>query len=330
MDAPTILYALRWLIYDTFWQALTSRVFWVLLGLSGICIVFCLGVSVEGGVQREGKELFTPDNQPLVAGSKGIGQASLLFGAFTYEISRDAEREIRFFLNIFGSFVGGILGVLFTLVFTASFIPDSLQPSSASVLLAKPIPRWLFLLGKFLGVVSFVLLHAIIFYAGTWLALGMKTNYWHATYLFGILFMVFHFTTIFSFTLILAVMFRSSTAGIVGALAFWGICFAVNWGRHSVVVFGELNSSAQPLSQFTSLISEISYWCLPKPIDFTIMLQETLGVSADVSGTLAESNPFKLMIARNFFHPVLAALTSFAFTLFALWTSASQLAKTDY
>ncbi len=329
MDAPTILYALRWLIYDTFWQALTSRVFWILLGLSGICIVFCLGVSVVGGVEREDRELFAPDGKPLGAGNQRIGQASLLFGVFTYEISRDAEREIKFFLNIFGSFVGGILGVLFTLVFTAGFIPDSLQPSAASVLLAKPIPRWLFLMGKFVGVVSFVALHAVIFYGGTWLALGLTTNYWHPTYLFGILFMVFHFTTIFSFTLILAVLFRSSTAGIVGALAFWGICAAVNWGRHSVVVFDELNPGAQ-MSTHTTLFSEISYWCLPKPIDFTIMLQETLGVSADVSGTLAESNPFKPMIARNYFHPIPAMLSSFFFTAFALWTSASQLAKTDY
>ncbi len=329
MDAPTVIYALRWLIYDTFWQALTSRVFWILLGLSTICIVFCLGVSVQGGIEREGKELFGKDRKPLTAESPR-GQASLLFGAFNYEISRDSEREARFFLNIFGSIVGGVLGVLFTLVFTAGFIPDALQPSAASVLLAKPIPRWLFLMGKFLGVVCFVALHACIFYLGTWLALGMKTNHWHATYLFGILFMVFHFTTIFSFSLILAVLFRSSTAGIVGALAFWAICFAVNWGRHSVVVFADLNPGTQPLSEFTSLMAEISYWCLPKPIDFTIMLQESLGVGVDVSATFAEINPFKPMIEKNYFHPVLAVLSSFLFTLFALWTSASQLAKTDY
>jgi hypothetical protein len=96
-----------------------------------------------------------------------------------------------------------------------------------------------------------------------------------------------------------------------------------------VVVFDELNPGAQ-MSTLTALFSEISYWCLPKPIDFTIMLQETLGVSADVSGTLAESNPFKPMIARNYFHPIPAMLSSFFFTVFALWTSASQLAKTDY
>ena len=34
MDAPAVLYALRWLIHDTFRQTLSSRVFWILLGLS--------------------------------------------------------------------------------------------------------------------------------------------------------------------------------------------------------------------------------------------------------------------------------------------------------
>ena len=36
MDAPAVIYALRWLIHDTFRQTLTSRVFWILIGLSAL------------------------------------------------------------------------------------------------------------------------------------------------------------------------------------------------------------------------------------------------------------------------------------------------------
>ena len=39
------------------------------------------------------------------------------------------------------------------LVWTAGFLPDFLQPSAASVLFAKPVPRWTVLLGKYAGVV---------------------------------------------------------------------------------------------------------------------------------------------------------------------------------
>ena len=37
------------MIRDTFRQSLSSRLFWVLLGISVICIAFCASVSVEGG-----------------------------------------------------------------------------------------------------------------------------------------------------------------------------------------------------------------------------------------------------------------------------------------
>jgi len=83
MDSPAVVYAGRWLIRDTFCQALTSRVFWLMLGTSAVCILFCLSVSVEGPrtLRPEGEsELYGPDHQPsncqmlwTVAASGGFG-----------------------------------------------------------------------------------------------------------------------------------------------------------------------------------------------------------------------------------------------------------------
>ena len=50
MTGSQWIYATRWLIRDTFRQALATRVFWVMLALTVLCVVFCLGVSVEGGL----------------------------------------------------------------------------------------------------------------------------------------------------------------------------------------------------------------------------------------------------------------------------------------
>ena len=47
MSGSEFIYAIRWLIRDTFRQAMATRIFWVLLAVSGLCIVFCLGGSVE-------------------------------------------------------------------------------------------------------------------------------------------------------------------------------------------------------------------------------------------------------------------------------------------
>src|SRR5436190_3973915 len=145
MDSPAALFALRWLVLDTFRQALASRVFWILLGLTALSTLFCLGVSVDGpGVQRDDWELVT-DAGPLTGPNPNPGRMTLLFGAFRVPMHRDAHAQVRLLETIFGTYVAGGLGVLLTLVLTAGFLPEFLQPSSATVLLAKPVPRGLIL-----------------------------------------------------------------------------------------------------------------------------------------------------------------------------------------
>ncbi|MBI1832149.1 MAG: transcriptional regulator [Planctomycetes bacterium] len=330
MDAPAVIYALRWLIHDTFWQTLTSRVFWILLGMSGIAIVFCLGVSVEGGALVDERELIHPKTRKLILEAKEPpGRVSLLFGAFTYPFTRRAPDEVRFILSIFASWIAGTFGIVMALVWTAGFVPESLHPSAASVMLAKPTPRWLILAGKYLGVVCFVGLHAAIFFLGTWIALGLRTDHWNPAYLAGIPLMTFHFAVIFSFSVMLAVLFRSAMACVIGSVLFWIVCYAVNYGRHFAVVYGDLNPGAEALPGFTVFLSEAGYLLLPKPADLTIMFEKVLEMDAS-KVTLMGQPPFATVIAKDLFHPILALATSCIFPVFALWASASQLSQTDY
>ena len=47
---------------------------------------------------------------------------------------------------------------------------------------AKPAPRWTILVGKYVGVVLFVALHATLFVGGTWLGMGVATDTWDLRY----------------------------------------------------------------------------------------------------------------------------------------------------
>jgi ABC-type transport system involved in multi-copper enzyme maturation permease subunit len=331
MNTPAVLYALRWLIYDTFRQALSSRVFWIMFGCSTLCIVFCLGVSVEGGTIKDEGELFTPSGKVLSGPNPEPGELSLLFGVFRANFSRSAEQEVHFVLSIFASWVAGTVGILMALVWTAGFLPEALHASAASVLLAKPVPRWLFLTGKYLGVICFVALHAAIFFLGTWLAVGIRTGIWPTEYLMGAPILVFHFTVIFSFSVMLAVQFRSTMACVVGGVLFWIACYGINYGRHFAVAYAELNPSGPPISALTVFLSELGYWLLPKPVDFTICLEKALNLGVGKM-TLEMQQPFQTVLRpdSDLFHPLLAILSSCGFSGFALWTSAAHLAKTDY
>ena len=49
------------------------------------------------------------------------------------------------------------LGLMLTLIWTAGFLPSFLEGRNICVLLAKPAPRWVLLVGKYVGVLAFVL-----------------------------------------------------------------------------------------------------------------------------------------------------------------------------
>ena len=74
MNSPTAVLVVRCMIRDTVRQSLASRGFWLLLGLSGLCILLCLSVCVEGAtaVRPPGEiELFGADRQPFTGLNDG-------------------------------------------------------------------------------------------------------------------------------------------------------------------------------------------------------------------------------------------------------------------
>jgi ABC-type transport system involved in multi-copper enzyme maturation permease subunit len=329
MDSPALLYALRWLVRDTFRQAIAGKVFWILLGISALAIVFCLGVSVESGVEREydflyskksGKDLTGPNPEP--------GTLSLLFGAFKVNIARGETEEVHMIQVLMGTWVAGTVGLLLTLIWTAGFLPEFLQPSAASVLLAKPAPAWLFLLGKYLGVVLFVALQTIIFFFGTWIALGVKTNVWTPGYLAGIPLLVCQFAGLYAFSVLVAVMTRSPIACVLAILLFWAVCLGLNYGRHSALALRTLEPTAQ-LPRVSLLVLDLSYWVLPKPADMLLILEDSLGAEG-VKTTLSGLAEFRIVKDQGQFLPFLSIASTGVFVALMLSLAAYQLTRTDY
>ncbi len=330
MNSPQAISALYWLVLDTFRQALASRVFWLMLGVSAVCTVFCLGVSIDGvGTLRDDWDLLGGDEQPLHGANPRPAHLNLLFGAVRVTMHRDADAEVRLLQTIFGTWVAGSFGLLLTLVWTAGFVPDFLQPGSASVLLAKPAPRWLILSGKFAGVVLFVALQASLFFAGTWLALGWRTGVWHDAYLLGVPLFVASFAALYGFSILLAATFRSTLACVLGVVLFWVLCFALNYARHSAVAYAQLAPGAEPLPAATGVLVGLAYWLLPKPADLVVLLETALGASSD-QATLASLPEFHHVIQLGEFHPALALVSSLAFCGVALALAAYQLEHTEY
>jgi ABC-type transport system involved in multi-copper enzyme maturation permease subunit len=259
MTSPEIIYALRWLVRDTFLQARANKVFWIMLGMSCVFILFTFSVSVTGGdiVRHEGGTFpETPDGKPLTGERIDLGRLNLFFGAVSAPLHRGREEAVHLVQVILATWVAGAVGVVLTLVWTAGFVPEYLQPSTASVLLSKPVPRWFFLSGKYVGVIILVLFQAAFFFVGTFIGLGSRTGVWTASYLVGIPLLTLHFAMIYSVSVLIAVLTRSTLACVLGSVLFWILCIAVNYAYLVVLAMPHIESRDRQ--------AELSRWLFEK------------------------------------------------------------------
>lgn len=331
INSPAVIYVARWLIRDTFRQARSSGLLWVMLGLSGLLILVSLSVGVSGGAPlRQGDEPpeFLRHNDPQAARARdqGIsvvsGELTIGFGVMRVPLGRDALDAVRFLQLTLAGGVADAAGLLLALVWTSGFLPAFLNRRTAAVLLAKPVPRWGLLLGKYFGVLAFVAFQAAIFVGGTWLALALRTGVWDSLYLWSGPLLVVHFAIFYSFSMMLAITTKSKVASIIGAIGFWLLCWGMNYGRHALVAMPDMGG----FSASAQWLVEIGYWLLPKPADLGLLLFDAL----EAGNYFNQMFEFQVVKDKGAFHPEWSIISSLLFAVGVLAVTAREFTAEDY
>jgi ABC-type transport system involved in multi-copper enzyme maturation permease subunit len=326
---PGVIRTMRWMVRDTFRQSLASRLFWVMLGITALCTLFCLGLSVDATGERPRHPDEIPDRLPRGAdpraAAEGVpesgGTMTLGFGLFRLEVPKFKTDAVRFFQLWLAGIVADTAGVLLALLWTAGFLPTFLEPHAVAVLLAKPAPRWFLLLGKYVGVVLFVALHATLFVGGTWLATGLSTGVWPPSYWLAVPLLVVNFAVFYAVSSFLAVCTRSTVVAVFGTLLFWLLCWAVNATHHHLAA-----NDVAGVTAASALLMDVGYWVLPKPLDMSGIFFDAMG-GADYSAPVPELAAVK---AKGLFFPELSVLTSLLFATGILALAAHEFRTTDY
>lgn len=194
---------------------------------------------------------------------------SLAFGLIRVAHARSAEDSVRFVQLILAVAIAGTFGLLLALVWTAGFFPAFLDPQQATVVFTKPVPPWLLLAGKYLGTTAYVGIQATLFVGSTWLTLGLATNVWHGAYWLAVPILILQFAVFFAVSVFLAVLTRSTVICLVGTLAFWFLCSAVNSHRIEQMVRESGGAEA-------GVFAHAGYWILPKPLDLYVLFSRSL------------------------------------------------------
>jgi ABC-type transport system involved in multi-copper enzyme maturation permease subunit len=312
MTAAQVVYVCRLQIRDTFRQAVANRVVWVLLGGCATIILFCLGVRIE-----EGESLRVPDDIGL---DQPHGRVSLVFGAWRLPLFRDGLAMVHYLLLILGEGVFGVIGILLALVLTAGFVPEFLHAGNATVLLSKPTPRWVLLLGRYLGVLALLGCYAGVYVVGTWAALGLGTGFWVNSYLWGLPLFLLQLAAIYSFSAFLGACTGSNLVCVIGSVLFWLTCWGMNYGHHMLAI---VEPDVPRQSVVLRGMSEAGYWILPKPVDLGMILRSAV----DAGQTDPQLQKF---VQLGGFHPELSVLSSLVFIVVMIVLAAQQLASREY
>jgi ABC-type transport system involved in multi-copper enzyme maturation permease subunit len=305
MNLQNGLLVIRWLIRDTFRQTLADGVSWLALAVTLACILGCLTVTIE------------PARNARIPSHK----VQALLGLVEFPVSEDratAGREVH--ASLAGLFAD-TAGVLLLLLWTAAVLPGFLSPSAITVLLAKPVPRWSLIAGKCLGVLAFVSVQALVFVAGTALALGWRVG-WEGAYLLCLPLALMQFVVFFSFSAMLAVATRSTVASLFGTMVVWLLSWAMNLGRHALHSSPDLGDAAQSLGRSV----ELGYLLMPKPLDMHLILASALGAPPP-RGELLD---LPRLAAQGLWHPGLSVMASLAFAAVLFAVAAYDFLSVDY
>lgn len=325
MTLPAALFAVRWLVRDTFRQARATGLTATALAVTAVVTAVCLTVSVRGDPApiptRDWEErVLLPraeaqKNPP--ADLEGVdvpgGELGLLWGAFRIPLTRSRVEAVRFLQAVLAGGVADTAGVLLALVWTAGFLPTFFEPATATVLIAKPFSRTAVLAGKVFAVLTFVGVQALIFAAAVWLALGLRTGVWDGRMFATVPLLLLHFGCFYAVSVLLAVVTRSAVVSVLGTMEVWFGCWWVNFARHAAF------DHAGPLLN-------AGYWLLPKPADFGTILLRALGAQ----DAFAQAPAVATALGQGALHPELSLLTACLFPATALALAAWRFERAEY
>ncbi len=245
------------IIVDSFREAKDRKIFWIMIALSGMvaACMFCISFNQQG--------------------------LDVLFGTFTFEIPNfptggpDAKSYIAsIMVHAIADSTMGWIGIILTLIATASTFPTLMERGSIDITLAKPITRTKLFLAKYAAAMVFVLVQAAIFVALTFLVAGIRWQFWMWTYWWFVPLFVLLFSYIFCFCALFAMITRRTVPALLLTLFAWILIMTPQALRTML----ETDTFPNVPPQWRRLATG-AYWIVPKTQDVPIIAAKLMNAA---------------------------------------------------
>jgi ABC-type transport system involved in multi-copper enzyme maturation permease subunit len=146
---------------------------------------------------------------------------------------------------------------------TTGFITSQMEKGTIDLLLSKPVPRWLYIIGRYLGSVSIIFLEVIWFVVGMWCVVSLSMGTWHVAFLSSIFFITLGFAGIYSVVVLISVLSRSSALSIVIGIGLYFISLLISGAKGIEKMVSTESKST------LSYIADVLYYVFPQTTDMS-------------------------------------------------------------
>lgn len=163
-----------------------------------------------------------------------------------------------------------IFGVLITIFISASVVPTEMDNKVIYTVLSKPVRRWQYLLGKFMGVQLIVLINLVLMSALFFIALYLKQQVWPTLLLWSTLLTYFQFLIVSSFTFAIACTSTSPVLPTIFGLFFY---IVGNLTEYLDDVANRAGESGEAVEKMIGMVARGLFEILPNLRNFDLKSQ---------------------------------------------------------
>lgn len=171
----------------------------------------------------------------------------------------EADVEAKLIKDICVSAIS-IFGILITIFISASVVPVEMENKVIYTVLSKPVRRFQYLLGKFLGVQMIIAVNLLLMSALFFVSLYLKEGVWPTLLLWSALLTYFQFLIVSAFTFAISCTSTSSVLPTIGGLFIY---ITGNLTEYLKDVAQRVGEASGPVDQFIGQLAFGLYNVLP-------------------------------------------------------------------
>jgi ABC-type transport system involved in multi-copper enzyme maturation permease subunit len=144
---------------------------------------------------------------------------------------------------------------------SASFITSLMEKGTIDLMLSKPVPRWLYIMGRYTGASIIMFFEVAFFVLGIWIVVSLSVGRWNWGFPMSVIHIMLGFASLYAVVVLVSVLSRSNLLAIIAGFGIFFIAFLLSIGRFGAEI---VDTGSKGVLGY---IADVLYYVFPQTID---------------------------------------------------------------